>query len=213
MIIKKMAFADNIWWTRKARIQAEKRLLSNSFQSQLLLLWYSFFGVAVSIYSLKVSTPESQSDLSNITWVIYSVLVLSISGFTAGLSFKDRATLIKDSYETLNTLYQKASISNADISQLSSEYEQIMGLCENHKDYDYYMALCLEYINCSIPKDSSTNLKQFKDENGKYHGLTRSPTWYHWSYIFWWLFKRYLGLFLLYSLPVVLYFAIERLNQ
>ncbi len=48
-----MAFSDNIWWTKKARIEAEKRLLMYSFQSQVLLLWYSFSGVAASIYHLK----------------------------------------------------------------------------------------------------------------------------------------------------------------
>jgi len=71
-----MAFADNVWWTRKARIQTEKRLLSNALQSQVLLLWYSFSGVAVSIYYLKATA--SNQDLAGVAWVVYSVLVLSI---------------------------------------------------------------------------------------------------------------------------------------
>lgn len=207
-----MAFSDNVWWTRKARIQAEKRLLSNAFQSQLLLLWYSFFGVAVSIFYLKFTPSAGQEDLAGISWIVYSVLVLSMSGFIAGLSFKERASLIKESYETLNTFHHKAKEDNADIEKISAEYEQIMGLCENHTDYDYYLALCLEYVTCNVPLDPKTKLKQKKDSNGKItEGLDRSPTWYQWLSITWWLAKRYVLLTLLYLLPAILLVAIEKL--
>lgn len=197
-----MAFADNVWWTRKARIQAEKRLLSNAFQSQLLLLWYSFFGVAVSIYYLKFTPLSGQQDLAGISWIVYSVLVLSMSGFIAGLSFKERASLIKESYETLNTFYQKAKAQPANVAQLSADYEQIMGLCENHTDYDYYLALCLEHVTNSSAVDPNTGFKK---------GLDRCPTWYHWLSITWWLTKRYVMLTLLYVLPFFLLVAIEKL--
>ena len=207
-----MALSDNIWWTRKARIQAEKRLLSNSFQSQLLLLWYSFFGVAVSVFYLKFSTVSIEDDLSSISWIVYSVLVLSMSGFTTGLSFKERAGLIKESYETLNTFYHKAKAEGANIKELSSAYEQTMGLCENHTDYDYYLALCIEYVTCTTPLDTNSKLKQKKTENGIIEGLTRSPTWYHWFYIVWWIIKRYLLLIFLYLLPIFLFVALEKLK-
>lgn len=197
-----MAFSDNVWWTRKARIQAEKRLLSNAFQSQLLLLWYSFFGVAVSIFYLKFTPSAGQEDLAGISWIVYSVLVLSMSGFIAGLSFKERASLIKESYETLNTFYHKAKEDNADIEKISAEYEQIMGLCENHTDYDYYLALCLEHVTNNKDIDTNTGCKE---------GLDRCPTWYHWLSITWWLSKRYVMLTLLYLLPALLLFAIEKL--
>lgn len=207
-----MAFLDNVWWTRKARIQAEKRLLSNSFQSQLLLLWYSFFGVATSIYYLKFIPAEGQGDLAGISWVVYSVLVLCMSGFIAGLSFKERASLIKESYETLNTLYHKAKKINADIEQISAEYEQTLGLCENHTDYDYYLALCLEYVSCNLPADPDTKLKLKKDGEGKViEGITRRPNWYHWLSITWWVTRRYALLTLLYLLPIFLLVAIEKL--
>jgi hypothetical protein len=197
-----VALSDNVWWTRKSRIQAEKRLLSNAFQSQLLLLWYSFFGVAVSIYYLKFNSSSIQGDLAGISWIVYSVLVLSISGFIAGLSFKERASLIKESYETLNTFYHKSKEANADIDKISKEYEQIMGLCENHTDYDYYSALCLEHVTSNQAADTNTGCKI---------GLDRCPTWYHWVSIAWWLTKRYLSLTFLYTLPILLLIAIEKL--
>lgn len=197
-----MGFSDNVWWTRKARIQAEKRLLSNAFQSQLLLLWYSFFGVAVSIFYLKFTPASGQENLAGISWIVYSVLILSMSGFIAGLSFKERAGLIKESYETLNTFYHKAKLPNADIAQISAEYEQIMGLCENHNDYDYYLALCLEHATNNKIIDSVTGCKE---------GLDRCPTWYHWFSIAWWVLRRYVLLTLLYLLPIALLLAIETL--
>ncbi|MBO2659762.1 SLATT domain-containing protein [Shewanella algae] len=197
-----MAFSDNVWWTRKARIQAEKRLLANSFQSQLLLLWYSFFGVAVSIYYLQIDNSAEQANISGVSWVVYSVLVLCMSGFISGLSFKERAGLIKESYEALQVIYQRLKSNSPDIDVITKDYEQVMGLCENHNDHDYYLALCLEYVTNRKPIDKETGLKP---------DLDRGPTWYHWFSLTWWTFKRYLMLASLYILPIALLYGLEAL--
>ena len=198
-----MAFKDNLWWTRKARIQAEKRLLANAFQSQVLLLWYSFFSVAVSVYYLKCDNSTTVQGLPGITWIVYSVLVLCVSGFINGLSFKERAGLIKECYETLNGLYQKAKLNDADIASLSEEYDQVMGVCENHTDKDYYIALCVEFVTCVKPVNEDTGLKD---------GLDRAPTWYHWFSLGWWMFRHYAMLAFFYLLPVFLFIGLETLN-
>jgi hypothetical protein len=129
-----MAFSDNVWWTRKARIQTERRLLSNAFQSQVLLLWYSFSSVAAAIYYLKFDGNNSNSELCGIAWVIFSVLSLCIAGFVNGLSSKERAGLIKDCYETLNGIYHKSKSEDADIEKLNNDYYQILKVCENHTE-------------------------------------------------------------------------------
>ena len=77
-----------------------------------------------------------------------------------------------------------------------------MGLCENHTDYDYYLALCLEHVTSNKSVDTNTGYKT---------GLDRCPTWYHWLSITWWLVKRYVLLTCLYILPVILLVAIEKL--
>jgi len=194
-----MSFSDNVWWTRKARIQAEKRLLGNSFQSQLLLLWYSFFGVAVSIYYLKVDSQISLNNISGVSWVVYSVLVLCMSGFISGLSFKERAGLIKESYEALQLIYQKSKSGICDIDLLAKEYESVLSLCENHNDHDYFLALCLEHVTNRSPVSKETGLKC---------GLDRGPTWYHWLSLSWWTLRKYLMLGSLYALPVALFFGL-----
>ena len=163
-----MEFSDSVWWTRKARIQAEKRLLSNAFQSQVLLLWYSFSGVASAVYYLKEGMAIDNPEITGIAWVVFSVLVLCISGFINGLSFKERAGLIKECYETLNGLYQKSRSQNSDVSKLGAEYDQILGVCENHSDRDYYMALCIEHLTKPGKGDKETGLKEGFDPPQQY---------------------------------------------
>jgi hypothetical protein len=194
-----MAFSDNVWWTRKARIQAEKRLLSNAFQSQVLLLWYSFSGVASAVYYLKAGGASDTPEISGIAWVVFSVLVLCISGFINGLSFKERAGLIKECYETLNGLYQKSKAQSPDVCLLGTEYDQILGVCENHSDRDYYLALCIEHVTKPGKADKETGMKK---------GLDRCPTWYHWLSLAYWLFRHLLMLVLLYALPVLIFISL-----
>jgi len=195
-----MAFSDNVWWTRKARIQTEKRLLSNAFQAQLLLLWYSFSSVASAVYYLQIDGSSSNQGLAGITWVVFSVLILCISGFINGLSFKERAGLIKECYETLNSFYQKSKNQQPDIDTLSSEYDQILGVCENHSERDYYQALCIEHVTKHGKVDKNTGLKE---------GLDRCPTWYHWSCLVIWSLRSLLMLTFLYALPILLIIALE----
>lgn len=185
-----MGLSSNIWWTRKARIRAEKRLLSNAFQSQLLLLWYSFFSVAVSIYYLN----GEQSEADPTYWVVYSVLVLVMSCFINGLSFKERASLIKECYIGLKTIYLKAKHNeeNGDdriaLSIISKDYEQSLNACENHTDEDYVIALCTDYWSSS---NTTTP-------------ITQKPTFYQKAKFFFYYIKRLLALSILYALPVII---------
>lgn len=191
-----MALSDNIWWTRKARIQAEKRLLSSAFQAQTLLLWYSFCSVAAAIYYLKFNM---QSEYAGVAWVVFSVLVLCISGFINGLGYKERAALVKDSYEALNGLYQRAKENSGSTTELANEYESILSVCENHEDIDYQLALCDTYLSHNNPDDSDK-------------GLDRKPTKYVWALVVAYHVKRLLLLSGLYILPVIIFLLMELCN-
>lgn len=198
-----MAFSDNIWWTRRARINTEKRLLSNDFQAQVLLLWYSFFSVGSAVWYLRSDWGNSNPEISGVAWIVFSVLVLCISGFINGLSFKQRAGLIKECYETLSNLYQRSKSDQADIPSLSAEYDQILGVCENHTDRDFFMALCIEHLTTYGKKDGATGLKP---------GLDKCPTLYHWLYLAKWYLARMLMLTFFYMLPVLIFMALEFLK-
>ena len=185
-----MALSDKIWWTRKSRIQAEKRLLASAFQAQILLLWYSFSSVAASIYYLEFNT---QSEYAGIAWVLFSVLVLCISGFINSLGYKERAALVKDSYEALNGLYHEAKNNTVATNTLANEYEKILSVCENHSDIDYHLALCDAYLSSKNPHDD----------------LDRMPTFYIWILFVWYWFKRVLLLSGFYILPPLVFFILE----
>jgi hypothetical protein len=123
---KLSSLANSIWITRKARIQAEKRLLANAVHSQAILFWYSFISVAISIYYLKFNP---SSEYASISWVIFSVLVLCVSCFINGFKFESRAGLIKECYETLGELQQRAKVAEAnapesEIRIISQEYKK-----------------------------------------------------------------------------------------
>ncbi|MBE9526574.1 MAG: SLATT domain-containing protein [Proteobacteria bacterium] len=184
-----MELSDNIWWTRKARIQAEKRLLSSDFQAQTLLLWYSFCSVSAAIYYLKFNT---QSEYAGISWVVFSVLILCISGFINGLSYKERAALVKDSYETLHALYHRACKNKEDTNEIAKEYEQILSVCENHSDIDHYLSILNTNLTSNDPND-----------------VNKKPTFYIWAFISFYFIKRWLILSGLYLLPVIIFFIME----
>lgn len=198
-----MSFADNVWWTRKARIQLEKRLLSNAFHSQLIMFWYSFFGVGVSIYYLKFNDLGIRDDLAGISWVVFSVLVLCMSVFISGLSFKERAALVKKCYETLKTIYRKSTkVKHGGINEtkLFNEYEQVMEVCENHSDLDYYVALTIEYNSSSELPDEKTKLKP---------SLDRRPNWYIKRRVYFWKIVRFSMFTILYTLPIIVFIILE----
>ncbi|SSC07127.1 SLATT domain-containing protein [bacterium endosymbiont of Bathymodiolus sp. 5 South] len=187
-----MELLNKIWWTRKSKIQAEKRLLANASQTQILLLWYSFVSVAASIHYLKFN---AQSEYAGISWVLFSILILCISGFINGLGYKERATLVKDSYEALQKLYdqEKYNPNPSNLSDLANKYEKILSICENHSDIDYHLALCYVYLASHNPHSDSD----------------RTPTYYSWVLFVWHHFKRVLLLIILYLLPFLVYLIQE----
>lgn len=209
-----MALSDNIWWTRKARIQTEKRLLSNAFHSQVILLWYSFFSVAVSVYYVK----NPQDGLDAISWVVYSVLVLCISGFINGLSFKERASLIKECYESLNGIMHQASLQNSkeQIAALADAYEAKLNACENHTDKDFAVALCQEYwASTPLVRTQSKKLHSNSDEMASIpnNALSRIPTSYHWTLAFTYYIGRFIKLGFFYILPIAIWIALNYIRK
>jgi hypothetical protein len=186
-----MAFSDNVWWTRKARIQLEKRLLSACFHSQLLLFWYSLVGVAASIFYVKF---QPNSDVAGISWVVYSVMLLCVSIFIGSFSFKSRADKVKECYEALNTLLHRQADSTDEKTQLAQDYELILNSCENHKFVDHTNALIETYL---------TTADKTK--------VNPHPTNFHWFHFTKSKFYRFCILTLFYAAPIGLFMLLEKL--
>ncbi|MGE7957924.1 SLATT domain-containing protein [Pseudomonas sp. NPDC089530] len=184
-----MSLSDKIWWTRKSRIQTEKRLLSNNFQAQIILLWYALFSVAVSIYYL---IQKSSSDIAPGIWVILSVFSLTASTFVSALDFKSRASLVKECYEYLDTLYNlsKNTTDLEKIQNIQTKYNKTLALCENHTEFDYRAARCEMHFSGN---------KNFSPAITKYE-------------IFIWAaskFSKFLFLIIIYASPAALFLVLE----
>ncbi|WP_227729640.1 SLATT domain-containing protein [Yersinia proxima] len=154
-----MSLSDRIWWTKKSRIKAEKRLLFKDISSQVILLWYTIFSVFVSIYELKSPSP---SQMFAVTMVSLSVLVLAVTLFIGNRDFKERAMLIKQCYEQLSVIYAKSQQKECDLVLLEQEYQNILSMCENHEDIDHKNAIVSEFYNKPIADRDSLSKKPNK---------------------------------------------------
>lgn len=182
------SLGNKIWFTSRTRIQTERRLRSGGWHSQFILLWYSFFGVAVAVYS---SSTSSETQLDSVTWVIYSILILVLSGFLQGSRFGERAAAIKQCYENLQKLLTTLEQNDIDERTAREKYFEILDSCENHIGADFVEAVCVEWL-------SSTD-----------KSLTRTPTNYMWFSFACTRVQRLIWYSLLYSLPAALLLAIN----
>lgn len=132
-----MNIDDNIWWTRKAKIEQESRLLRYEFHSQVLLIWYSFFTVAISILQLT----ENNIPLAPSTLVVFSVLTLVMSGVVSAQKFHSRSEKVKSCYEQLNSLKFSTEPDKA------KKYENILRSCENHTKSDHHKSKVNVYFS------------------------------------------------------------------
>ena len=135
-----MILKDKIWWTKEARIYAEKRLRFNDMHSQIILIWYSFSSVAISIYYLG---DTKQPIFISKIWIIFSVLVLTASIMINSFSFKERARNLKENYQKLDDLYNNYYFLKK--SQRLKAYTDLIVACENHERIDHIKAKVIRY--------------------------------------------------------------------
>lgn len=176
-------FSDKVWWTRKAKIKSERRLLNLDYYSQFLLLWYSFFLVCYSIYAL-VKPPENNNE--SVVMVALSVLILVLTLFINNMNFKGRAMLIKQCYEKLSVI-QSLSLDCVSIPELDKEYQSVLASSENHLERDFIKAIVHEYSN--------TSNKEL---------LTKIPTWWHRIQVWFYTLRNIVVFLILFSTPLAI---------
>lgn len=183
---------DRIWFTRIARIYSEKRLLRNEFHSQLLLMLYSVYSIALSVILLKYH-PISD-DAGAVFGIILSVTLFGLSFYLTSRGFSARAQRFKENYTRLDELLGRLNLATcqadpvsleAMIAQVQTDYGVAKSGSENHTTMDDRCARFLE---------------------GK--GLT-SRKLTHWDYacVLGYTVGRYLILGLLYVSPPVVFGA------
>lgn len=172
-----------------SRIETEKRLLSNLFHAELLLIWYALCSVIISIYLL-----ESQENHPQYLFVSFSVMTLAASLYINTQSYKERAIKIKACYERLGLLYQKCSgifLINIE-ERIRKEYLECLDMCENHTSMDYYRAVVrTTYLNMG--------------DNQRENRITIKPNWYMYVAFYFNSFRMLFFRFVLYLLPIIIF--------
>lgn len=153
--------SDNIWFTRKARIQTSERLLSNDNHSQIMLIVYSLISLILSIVLLK--NTQAIGAYSDMIGVVMSLIITIISLVIGGKNFKGRGLSLKNHYISLQRLYLRAidAEANNDLDKLAiirEEYNNILELEENHHSIDDIVFRVLNRQNLTTRKPNKMEI-------------------------------------------------------
>lgn len=179
-----MAFSDKVWITRKSRINASERFKKNDLISQILIAYYSFFIIVITIVDIKNDNLNFE-----ILSLILSILILIVSIFIFAMNYKERALVLQTSYVLMSKLYEKIKEKENKkdkYDELRNQYDMIVSLTENHSSSDY-----LEVMY------EVKNNKDYEQVNGKW---TFSKSVKIWIY----KLTRFLKILFLFILPIII---------
>jgi len=184
--------SDNIWFTRKARIQASERLLSNDNHSQILLVIYSIINTCLAVILLKNSSMLGGN--TDLALVIMSIVILVTSLFVTTKNFKSRAESFKNHYIELQKLYFEAldaeeNNSKEDMVKIRKRYTDLLELSENHNTIDDFVFRVLNKNNLT----------------------SRKPTVYEILTAYGYMILRLVTIILLYLSPVIAVYSVTLL--
>ncbi|NRS15860.1 SLATT domain-containing protein [Brevibacillus sp. HB1.4B] len=135
---------DNIWITRKCRIQTSERLESTDFWAQVLINYYTLIVLVASIWTIS---PENSTPFISFVLVIASLFLFASTLFVSSRDFKSRAKDLKNCYLKMEGLYRELQIIQEDpntkeinlaqFKDISNKYDDLLSNVENHSKYDY----------------------------------------------------------------------------
>lgn len=134
---------DRIWFTRIARIYSEKRLLRNELHSQLLLMAYSIYNIALAVTLLKYK--PIPDDAGTVLGIVLSVALFGLSFHLTARNFSVRAQRFRENYTFLQELLGRLELAECQtnqaileeaIKQVQDEYGKAIVGCENHTTLD-----------------------------------------------------------------------------
>lgn len=182
--------ANKVWFTRKAWIYAEKRLLANEHHTQLLMVAYSAYTTCLAVVLLVFEPMQTDKKLVDTSLAVLSIVLLALSLYLNSKSFKDRATRFKVGYHDLqhieNQLNSLSAQSNNNITsdefeELANSYNKTLRDVENHEE--------LDDIRSRINAGSGL--------------ISRHPTKTEFLRYFWWRCWRAFSLAFFYFAPVL----------
>lgn len=185
------SLADRIWFTRKAWIAAEKRLLDNEYHTQLLLVAYAAYTTCISVVLLSYEPNQVDKKLIDTSMVVLAVILFGLSLYLNSKSFKDRAVRFKAGYldlhdienaaKTLSAQYGANTNVTGSLQSLSDRYTKVLRDVENHSEID----------DISGRRNAGSGL------------TSRRLTWEEQARYRWWRIWRWTALASMYMAPVV----------
>lgn len=125
---------DKVWFTYKARIQAQQRLSWLDFHSQLLLVWYAILGASLAIVTIRY--PRALGEDTDILAAVLSIALLGISMAVANRDFRGRSIAMRKNYLDLQLLYDRLEQSGTSSANDLDRYHELLSSVENHKEID-----------------------------------------------------------------------------
>lgn len=134
---KKELLDDKLWMTKKSRMNAEKRLISNANFFNIANIYYSVFIAIISIISIV-----TDNTVYSLVSVILSVTLTITISFSSSLNYKERAEKMKKNYIDINKLeiQLKYTNENDELKKIELEYNNLLNNVENHIEFDYFKA-------------------------------------------------------------------------
>ncbi|MFB7525414.1 SLATT domain-containing protein [Bacillus subtilis] len=134
-------------FTRKARIQASKRLRERHEFFEKVSYFYSLLVLIFSVWFLNMGNDKENLVATKIL-LIFSLSLTFFTMFLNIKNYKERASSFELNYQNLDILLNKIerrecdpeSITDEEIKGLHREYEKLLLEKENHLDIDYYVS-------------------------------------------------------------------------
>jgi len=121
---------EKIYLTYKTRIAAEARIRLAAKLLHILVSWYSFCLIVVSLID---ATDNYQITYANILITSLSVGIFGLSLFIYGEKYFEKASQFRECYLKLQKLYN----SGHDQNKMMSDYAEILDQYENQRDDDF----------------------------------------------------------------------------
>ncbi len=181
---------SRIWFTRKAWIHAEKRLLENEYHTQLLMVVYAAYTTCLSVIMLVFEPAPSDKKLIDTSLAVLSIILLALSLYLNSKSFKDRAARFKIGYHDLQSIESKLNslVANPNANNFIDQYDKLAEL----------------YTKSLRDVENHDELDDIRSRIAAGSGLTsRHPSKFEIFRYYWWLCWRTITLFFFYLAPAI----------
>lgn len=131
---------DNIWITRKCRINAAERLQANENFCRFISIYYS---ILTTVYTL-INMLILEDRIVDVFTLIISIATTNFFLYLDTKNYKDKYLEFKENYIELDKLLDKLNEAKLNETKLENyqkiarEYNELLKRVENHKTKDYF---------------------------------------------------------------------------